>query len=154
MFQPAPLAAAICAVLTAAPGLAATPLAERDEALKLMLSAAIDTDCDGSLANESVEDATFASAKTLLPGQCIVYRTDYRNTGDFAMRELEVRTPVPEIMVYIDGTAEHLSTPPGLFPAAPRTPLVLRGGDVVWPFRGGLGPGEGGRVQFRVRLDP
>jgi len=118
---------------------AATPTIERDTYLSLHLTAAVDSNCNGELTDESAENATFGTEKLLEAGQCLVYRTDYSNNGDFAIRKVEVRTPVPEFMVYQDGSASHVETP---------------GGDLVWPFKGGLAPGETGRVEFIVKLQP
>lgn len=131
---------------------AATPSAGRDTALRLELSAAVDSDCDGSLSDETEENAAFATEKLLHSGQCLIYRTDYSNDGDFAIRKVELRTPLPKFMIYLDGSAAHVETPPGLWPAAPRPPVDNRDGDLVWPFKGGLAPGETGRVEFGVRL--
>ncbi len=133
---------------------AATPTIERDTYLSLHLTAAVDSNCDGELSDESAENATFGTEKLLEAGQCLVYRTDYSNNGDFAIRKVEVRTPVPDFMVYQDGSASHVETPPGLWPVKPQPPEGGRGGDLVWPFKGGLAPGETGRVEFIVKLQP
>lgn len=133
---------------------AATPTTERETYLSLHLTAAVDSDCDGSLADETEKNATFDTEKLLEAGQCLVYRTDYSNRGDFAIRKVEVRTPVPNFMVYQDGSASHVETPPGLWPVDPQPPEGGRGGDLVWPFKGGLAPGEKGRVEFIVKLQP
>ena len=111
---------------------AATPTTERDTYLSLHLTAAVDSNCDGSLSDETEKNATFSTEKLLEAGQCLVYRTDYSNTGDFAIRKVEVRTPVPNFMVYQDGSASHVETPPGLWPADPKPPEGGRGGDLVW----------------------
>ena len=133
---------------------AATPAVERDTYLRLHLTAAVDSDCDGDLSDETDANASFDTEKLLEAGQCLVYRTDYSNDGDFAIRKVEVRTPVPEFMVYQAGSASHVDTPPGLWPIEPKPPEGGRGGDLVWPFEGGLAPGEAGRVEFIVKLDP
>jgi len=133
---------------------AATPAIDRETYLSLHLTAAVDSNCNGDLADESTENASFGTEKLLSPGQCLIYRTDYSNDGDFAIRKVEVRTPVPEFMVYQPGSAAHVDTPPGLWPDKPKPPSRGRGGDLVWPFKGGLEPGETGRVEFTVKLDP
>lgn len=133
---------------------AATPSSGRDTALRLYLTAAADRNCNGDLTDETAEDASFGVEKLLEAGQCLVYRTDYINDGDFAIRKIEVRTPVPKFMVYLEGTAAHVDTPPGLQPVKPKPPAGGRGGDLVWPFHGGLGPGEIGRIEFVVKLSP
>ena len=133
---------------------AATPTTERDTHLRLHLTAAVDSNCDGDLLDETAKNASFGTEKLLEAGQCLVYRTDYSNDGDFAIRKVEVRTPVPDFMVYQDGSAAHVETPPGLWPSTPRPPEGGRGGDLVWPFKGGLAPGEAGRIEFTVKLQP
>ena len=133
---------------------AATPTVDRDTYLSLSLTAAVDSNCDGSLSDETEANALFDTEKLLEAGQCLVYRTDYSNDGDFAIRKVEVRTPVPDFMVYQAGSASHVETPPGLWPVEPQPPEGGRGGDLVWPFKGGLAPGEAGRIEFIVRLDP
>lgn len=152
MKRSVPVATVFC-LLCGSAG-AATPTVERDAGLRLYLTAAVDSNCNGDLADETRNDATFGTEKLLEAGQCLIYRTDYSNDGDFAIRTVEVRTPVPEFMVYQDGSAAHVDTPPGLWPVTPRPPAGGRGGDLVWPFKGGLGPGETGRVEFSVKLDP
>ncbi len=146
-------AAIVLSLMTSSAG-AATPTTERDTYLSLHLTAAVDSNCDGKLSDETEENAIFATEKLLETGQCLVYRTDYSNTGDFAIRKVEVRTPVPDFMVYQDGSASHVETPPGLWPGAPQPPEGGRGGDLVWPFKGGLAPGEAGRIEFTVKLQP
>ena len=148
------LAAVSALSLTAGGALAATPSIERETYLRLHLTAAVDSNCDGDLSDETLDNARFGTEKLLTPGQCLIYRTDYSNDGDFAIRKVEVRTPVPEFMVYLPGTAAHVETPPGLWPDKPKPPARGRGGDLVWPFKGGLAPGEAGRVEFTVKLDP
>ena len=133
---------------------AATPTIERDTYLSLHLTAAVDSNCDGELSDETKKNAEFSTEKLLEAGQCLVYRTDYSNKGDFSIRKVEVRTPVPDFMVYQDGSASHVETPPGLLPVEPKPPEGGRGGDLVWPFKGGLAPGESGRVEFIVKLQP
>ncbi len=148
------LAAVSVLCLTAGTALAATPTIERDTHLRLHLTAAVDSNCNGELADETADNAVFGTEKLLTPGQCLIYRTDYSNDGDFSIRKVEVRTPVPEFMVYQPGTAAHVDTPPGLWPDKPKPPARGRGGDLIWPFKGGLAPGETGRIEFIVKLDP
>lgn len=145
---------AICTVMGLVPALseAATPATERDRELRLELSAAVDSNCDGRIDDETSENASFGTEKMLHSGQCLIYRTDYSNDGDFSIRQVELRTPLPQFMVYLDGSAAHVETPPGLWPVPPRPPVNNRNGDLVWPFKGGLAPGETGRVEFSVRL--
>lgn len=145
-------AALTCLALGAAQ--AATPGVDRDAGLRLHLTAAVDSDCDGHLGDEPGDNARFSTEKMLAAGQCVIYRTDYTNDGDYAIRKVELRTPVPDFMVYLPGSAAHVETPPGLWPATPMPPAGGRGGDLVWSFQGGLGPGEAGRVEFHVVLDP
>ncbi len=132
----------------------ATLPVEEEQELHLFMVAAIDRDCDGDLSDEDAEDGTFATQKTLLPAQCVVYRTRYRNDGTFGIRHMRVTNLVPRQMVYIDGSAEHVRTPHGLWPEQTVAPSENEDGSLIWRFGGALAPGETGEIQFRVRLEP
>ncbi len=122
--------------------------------LHLFMLAAVDRDCDGDLSDEEEADRHFSTQKTLLPAECIIYRTRYRNDGDFGIRHMRVTNIVPKQMVYIPGSAEHVATPPGLWPETTVSPSENEDGSVIWRFGGALAPGEAGEIQFRVRLEP
>ena len=122
--------------------------------LYLFMVAAVDRDCDGDLTDEAAEDRSFSTQKTLAPAECIVYRTRYRNDGDFGIRHMRVTNLVPGQMVFIPGSAEHVSTPHGLWPQTTVSPGENEDGSLIWRFGGALGPGETGEIQFRVRLVP
>jgi|GEM_PF-3181274 len=122
--------------------------------LYLFMVAAVDRDCDGDLADEEERDRNFATQKTLAPAECIIYRTRYRNDGDFGIRHMRVTNIVPRQMIYIPGSAEHVSTPPGLWPQPSVMPTENEDGSLIWRFSGELEPGETGEIQFRVRLVP
>lgn len=141
------------ALSVAFPGYATLPSLKENE-LHLFMVAAVDRDCDGELSDEAEEDSTFGTRKTLLPAQCLVYRTMYRNDGDFDIRHVRVTNVVPGQMVYIDGSAEHVATPPGLWPEISVAPSETIDGSLIWRFGGALAPGEKGEIQFRVRLQP
>ncbi len=132
---------------------ATLPMEEKQE-LHLFMVAAVDRDCDGDLSDETVDDREFAVQKTLLPAQCIIYRTRYRNDGAFGIRHMRVTNLVPNQMVYIAGSAEHVRTPPGLWPQVTVSPSENEDGSLIWRFGGALAPGEAGEIQFRVRLEP
>jgi len=122
--------------------------------LYLFMVAAVDRDCDGDLTDEDERDRNFATQKTLAPAECIIYRTRYRNDGDFGIRHMRVTNLVPAQMVFIPGSAEHVSTPPGLWPEVYVAPSENEDGSLIWRFSGALQPGEAGAIQFRVRLAP
>ncbi len=122
--------------------------------LHLFMVAAVDRDCDGDLSDEEEEDRRFTTQKTLLPAECIIYRTRYRNDGAFGIRHMRVTNIVPKQMVYIPGSAEHVATPPGLWPETTVSPSENEDGSLIWRFGGALAPGETGEIQFRVRLEP
>ena len=122
--------------------------------LYLFMVAAVDRDCDGDLTDEAERDRNFATQKTLAPAECIIYRTRYRNDGEFGIRHMRVTNIVPQQMVFINGSAEHVTTPPGLWPDTPVAPDENEDGSVIWRFGGALEPGETGEIQFRVRLEP
>ena len=147
------LLSAYIVVAVAFPGYATLPNSDKKE-LHLFMVAAVDRDCDGSLLDEAETDRKFGTTKTLLPAECLVYRTKYRNDGDFGIRHVRVTNIVPPQMTYIDGSAEHISTPPGLWPETTVAPSENESGSLVWRFGGALAPGEVGEIQFRVRLQP
>jgi len=122
--------------------------------LYLFMVAAVDRDCDGDLSDEAEDDRSFATQKTLAPAECIIYRTRYRNDGIFGIRHMRVTNIVPGQMVFIPGSAEHVSTPPGLWPQTTVSPGENEDGSLIWRFGGALEPGETGEIQFRVRLVP
>jgi hypothetical protein len=132
----------------------ATLPVEETQELHLFMVAAIDRDCDGELNDEEPDDRAFATQKTLLPSQCVVYRTRYRNDGAFGIRHMRVTNLVPNHMVYITGSAEHVRTPHGLWPQVTVAPSENEDGSLIWRFGGALAPGEAGEIQFRVRLEP
>jgi hypothetical protein len=135
------------------PGNAAIDTPESPE-LYLFMVAAVDRDCDGDLSDENADDRAFGTQKSLLPAECIIYRTRYRNDGTFGIRHMRVTNIVPLHMVYIEGSAEHVTTPPGLWPEPHVAPSENDDGSIIWRFGGALAPGEGGEIQFRVRLAP
>ncbi len=159
--QAAPIALALLGTLSvslhatlAATGADATVGERSGRELYLFMVAAVDRDCDGDLTDEAERDRNFATQKTLAPAECIVYRTRYRNDGDFGIRHMRVTNIVPAQMVYIPGSAEHISTPPGLWPQPSVLPSENEEGSIIWRFGGALAPGETGEIQFRVRLVP
>ena len=137
----------IACLVPAAAG-AATPSSPRPAKLQLLMDSALDADCDGAA------ETGFATTRVLAPGQCIVYRTRYANAGDLPLRRLAIRTPVPRLTAYREGSAAHVVTPPGLDPGAVELPAEGQPGVVLWRFGGALGPGEAGELRFTVMLDP
>ena len=127
---------------------AATPQKPRPPQLQLLMDSALDADCDGA------EETGFAVTRVLAPGQCVVYRTRYANAGDLPLRRLAIRTPVPRLTAYREGSASHVVTPPGLDPGAVELPAEGHPGVVLWRFGGALGPGEAGELRFAVILTP
>lgn len=126
----------------------------QQQELHLFMVAAVDRDCDGDLTDEAERDRNFATQKTLAPAECIVYRTRYRNDGAFGIRHMRVTNIVPSQMVFIPGSAEYVTTPPGLLPKTAVAPDENDEGSLIWRFDGALEPGEAGEIQFRVRLVP
>lgn len=125
-----------------------------EKELYLFMVAAVDRDCDGDLSDEAERDRVFGTQKTLAPKECLIYRTRYRNDGEFGIRHMRVTNIVPNQMVFIPGSAEHVSTPPGLWPEPSVMPSENEDGSIIWRFGGALAPGETGELQFRVKLVP
>lgn len=146
--------AALCFVLINFGAAQASISGEQKDELYLYMKAAVDRDCDGALEDESSEDRTFTTRKSLSPGQCVIYRTQYRNEGTFGIRHLRVTNEMPGPMIFILGSDEHIQTPPGLWPEATVTPDESDDGSLIWRFGGALAPGEEGALQFRARLLP
>ena len=142
-----------CFIMSATAALASISNEQKDK-LYLYMKAAVDRDCDGALNDETEDDRTFTTRKSLLPGECVVYRTRYRNDGTFGIRHLRVTNEMPGPMKFIPGSDEHVETPPGLWPEAVVTPEESDDGALIWRFGGALAPGEEGALQFRARLVP
>lgn len=126
---------------------------------------ALDTDCDGSLADEAPSDAVYEIAKDAAPGGCVVYRVGFENTSARSVTMVSVRDAIPAFTSYISGSALYEETPSGVTPgsmagAAPGASGPLLGEPaspaaslVEFPFSGAIAPGESGSVRFSVRID-
>ena len=113
---------------------------------------AIDRDCDGSLSDESVGDATFEIAKGAAPGECVIYRISFRNEGTGAVTNVDVRDMTPAFTVYVGGSAAYETTPSGLVSGTATTPAANANGALSFPYTGSLSSGDEGAVTYGVRV--
>jgi len=117
--------------------------------------AAIDRDCDQSLADESIDDRAFSTFKELDAGHCAVYRIRFVNVGPGTVTNITVHDETPAFTVYVGGSAVYETTPPGLTPAAiTEQPANGGAGKIVWTYSGGLSAEEEGSVTYEVRSAP
>jgi hypothetical protein len=115
--------------------------------------AALDTDCDGSLTDESPANQTFTAAKAIQPGQCAVYRIRFSHQGTGALSEVSIHDQTPPFTTYVGGSAAYETTPAGLTPGVINTPAHGSSGPLVWPYTGSMLPGAGGSVTYEVQVD-
>ncbi|MEM1105528.1 MAG: hypothetical protein AAGH87_03985 [Pseudomonadota bacterium] len=113
---------------------------------------AIDSDCDGALTDETPGDAAFDAFKAAEPGECIIYRVTYRNTGTGAVSDVTVQDQVPAYTVYLGGSATYAATPATLTPGPLEAPADGARGAVSFAYDGALPSGETGAVEFGVRV--
>ncbi|VEN74357.1 hypothetical protein EPICR_30294 [Candidatus Desulfarcum epimagneticum] len=117
--------------------------------------AAVDRDCDQSLADESVDDRAFSVFKELDAGHCVVYRIRFVNVGSGTVTNIKVHDQTPAFTVYVGGSADYGTTPFGLTKAGiTEQPADGGAGQIVWTYSGGLAAGEEGSVTYEVRSAP
>lgn len=117
-------------------------------------------------ATDGTTRVELAPANRVVPGDRVVYRIAYRNSGKQAASGLVIANPVPAGLVYagpaegssapelsVDGirfgTLAQLSvrTPTGTRPATNADVRVVR-----WRLTSAVAPGTGGQVSFRAVL--
>ncbi|MDD2869704.1 GEVED domain-containing protein [Neomegalonema sp.] len=111
---------------------------------------ALDADCDGG--PDGGEPGFTPAELPIASGGCAVYRIAFENRGVETIRQVRVQDHTPSWMVYVAGSAEVLEHPPGLTLLPFGLPSAGAEGEISFPFGGSLEPGEGGVVQFVVRL--
>lgn len=111
-----------------------------------------------------------ASKANVVPGDAVIFTTYYSNNGKEAASDIVINNPMPEHMLYIEGSAEgngtriefsidkgkSFGTPDKLRiksadgkerPAGPSDYTSIR-----WTFSGPLAPGGKGSVSFRAKV--
>ncbi len=125
---------------------------------------AVVTDAHGKAVKKLVP------AGKVLPGDEIVYSVLYKHVGDKPAENVVIDNPIPEHMVYVDGSAEGRDAAitfsvDGGKTYRPAKGLTVKGPDgkprpataadytgVRWTLKKPLKPRESGRVSFRARL--
>ena len=114
---------------------------------------AIDSNCDSQLNDEVIENKTFEVKKSILPGQCAIYRIHFINRGTGKLYNIVVQDKIPDYSYFIDESATVESIPPGLTPESITKPANNGAGTIIWPFSGVLLPGMSGTVRYEVKVD-
>ncbi len=112
---------------------------------------ALDTDCDGDLNDERIQDALFEPAKDASPGDCVNFRIAFKHAGDKSMEKIVLRDQVPtgtELRVDAVGV---LRAPEPVQDSTIEMP-TSESNDLVWTFEGLFEPGSEGEVSYAVRL--
>ena len=112
---------------------------------------ALDSDCDGNLDDERIQDALFEPVKDASPGDCVNFRIAFKHSGEKSMERIVVRDRVPEGTELRPDAVEILREPDGLHDTDIVTPLNSTR-DVVWTFEGLFEPGAEGEVSYAVKL--
>ncbi len=115
---------------------------------------AVDRDCDGDRGDELGQDALFEDSKLAAPGECVIMRLEFENTGRRAVESVAIEDRPPEASRFIQRSARFAETPGGLISGAIHEPPVRAEDDnlVRFDFFGVLGPGQSGAVEYSVRL--
>ena len=112
---------------------------------------ALDRDCDGALADERVQDAVFEQGKDATPGDCLIVRIGFENTGIKEVERILIRDVVSSrTTLQADSVAVRIAPEP-LDTVVMPDPAT---GTLEWVFKGLFRPGAVGEVEYRLRLDP
>ena len=114
---------------------------------------ALDSDCDGNLDDERIQDALFEPVKDASPGDCVKFKIAFKHSGDKSMERIVVRDRVPSGTELRPDAVEILREPDSLHSSEIAMP---DGGspDVVWTFEGLFEPGAEGIVSYAVKVSP
>jgi uncharacterized repeat protein (TIGR01451 family) len=97
----------------------------------------------------TVGDLETSELNQASPGDTLVYRIYYRNTGTGPITDLVVNDSVPAYSGYVSGSAVCDNTPSGLNCNTPN----VAGDAIDWGFMGTLSGGEAGNVSYKVTVD-
>jgi len=112
---------------------------------------ALDSDCDGSLSDERIQDALFEPVKDATLGDCVTFRIAFKHSGDKSMERIVVRDQVPAGTELLTDAVTVTRVPEPLQNSAIKTPDG-ENNDVVWTFEGLFEPGTEGEVSYAVQL--
>lgn len=112
---------------------------------------AVDRDCDGLLSDELVQDAVFEPSKDATPGDCLIVRIGFENTGLKEVERIIIRDAVSARTALLPNSATVRIAPEPLDTVTLPDPAkeILE-----WEFEGLFRPGAVGEVEYRLRLDP
>ena len=112
---------------------------------------ALDRDCDGSLADEHVQDAVFEPVKDASPGDCLIVRIAFENTGSKEVERIVIRDAISDRTTLLSGSPTVRIAPEPLDHMTPPDPAR---GILEWEFEGLFRPGAVGEVEYNLRLNP
>jgi uncharacterized repeat protein (TIGR01451 family) len=111
-----------------------------------------------------------AAKAKVVPGDTVIFTTSYTNLGDKPATDIVINNPVPENMLYIDGSAEGINTRiefsvdnGGAFAAANKLKIKNANGkeqlataadytQIRWIRNSALEKGATGTVSFRAKV--
>ncbi len=111
---------------------------------------ALDRDCDGSLADEHAQNAVFESTKDAAPGDCLIVRIAFENTGLREVERIVIRDVISTRTTLLPGSPSVRIAPEPLDSMTSPDP----GGALQWEFEGLFRPGAVGEVEYHLRLNP
>ncbi len=112
---------------------------------------AVDRNCNGVLSDETAQDALFESGKDILPGECVVVRIGFSNTGKGQVERIVIRDAVAARTELI---AESVNVRIAPEPLGALISPDLPASVLEWQFQGLFRPGAVGEVEYTLRLAP
>jgi len=121
-------------------------------------------------ADDGSVTTILAAPEKVVPGDKLVYTVNYLNDRDEVTEDFRLDMPIPNQLVYIEGSANVegavvLYSIDGGTKFLPRADLVVATQDggtraanaadithIRWTLQQGVGPGEAGQVQFKGQL--
>jgi uncharacterized repeat protein (TIGR01451 family) len=146
---------------------AAAAWAQAQAHIKLVSKAEVEQVSVGTDGNKQVQRQP---ATKVLPGSRVIFTTEYENTSKQAAENAVITNPMPEHMIYVDGSAEGINTritfsvdkgksfavPTELFlydSAGRKYPALAKDyTHIRWTMERPLPPGAKGEVSFQAIL--
>jgi uncharacterized repeat protein (TIGR01451 family) len=155
------IAAALLLVAVCASG----SLAAQNDSLKLTTKA----EKEVTVTRDGRKETRLTPAQKALPGDVVVFTNHYKNTGSKPADDAAITNPVPEHMVYIDGSAfgegtaitfsidkgKTFDAPAKLTKTDKGKKRAARANEythIRWTFTTPLPPGKEGDVGFKAQL--
>ncbi len=112
---------------------------------------ALDRNCNGVLSDETAQDALFEPGKDILPGECVIVRIGFSNTGKSQVERIVIRDAVAaQTQLMADSVNVRIIPEPLDQMIAPDLPSSV----LEWQFEGLFRPGAVGEVEYALRLVP